>query len=90
MAKSIYSLQSELLRGEIVNLRKEAGFTQRDLAKRLNREQNYVARLEVGERRLDLIEFFSLCRACNANPSKTADRLFKKFVENAPDGKASA
>lgn len=83
MAKTIYSLQSDILRGEIIRIRKKAKLTQRDLAKLLEREQNYVARLEVGERRLDIIELFWICRACKIDPSKVAEKLMRKFTESS-------
>ncbi len=44
--------------------------TQRDLAKRLRRAPSVIARIETGERRLDVIEFIGLCRALGAMPDK--------------------
>ena len=37
-------------------------------AARLGREQNFVGRVETGQRRVDLIEFIWICRACEAEP----------------------
>jgi transcriptional regulator with XRE-family HTH domain len=53
----------------VVRLRKDAGLTQRQLAERLGREQSFVGRLETGQRRLDLVEFVWICRACDADPA---------------------
>jgi transcriptional regulator with XRE-family HTH domain len=50
------------------NMRQAAGMTQRDLAQRLGREQNFVARVEQGQRRVDLVEFVWICRACGGEP----------------------
>ena len=85
MEKSIYSDLSQILQEELVKMRKNAGLTQRQLAKELHREHNLVARLELGERRIDLIEFFRICLVCQVSPSKTAERImirFSKFIKD--------
>lgn len=65
-------------------MRNGAGLTQRQLAAKLDREQNFVNRLEMGERRLDLVEFYWYCKACNANPEVSARELMRNFeqIEN--------
>jgi transcriptional regulator with XRE-family HTH domain len=79
--KTIYSRQAECLRDTIIELRKEAGLNQRQLASKLGRVRSLVGRLEVGQRRLDLVEFYWLCKACNADPADLAKRLLRKFEE---------
>ena len=46
----------------------KAGLTQEELADKLGREHNFVSRCELGERRVDLIEWLSLCRTCGVRP----------------------
>ena len=79
MIKTIHSRQSECIRKMIVALRTNAGFTQRQLAEKLQRERSFIGRLELGERRLDMVEFFWLCRACEADPAKEAARLMRQL-----------
>jgi DNA-binding XRE family transcriptional regulator len=79
MNKTIYSRQSEVMRQKILALRTKAGLTQRELAARLGRERSLIARLELGERRLDVVEFFWLCRACNADPAKESAALMRQL-----------
>ena len=62
-------------------MRKAAGLTQRQLAKRLKREHSFVSRIELGERRLDVVEFYWLCRACDQDPKSIYDELLKKFAK---------
>jgi len=65
----------------LVSMRHDARLTQMQLARKLNREQNFVARTELGERRLDVIEFWEYCRACEANPNKIACVIFDQFED---------
>lgn len=59
----------------LVEARKEHGLTQQDVADRLEKPQSYVAKVERGERRLDVVEFIALARALGAEPSALFDRL---------------
>ncbi|MCX6923152.1 MAG: helix-turn-helix transcriptional regulator, partial [Verrucomicrobia bacterium] len=56
--KTIHSQQSERVREALVKLRQNARLTQRQLAKKLRREHSLISRLELGERRVDVVEFF--------------------------------
>ena len=77
MNKTIYSRQGQCLRETITALRRQAGLTQRQLAAKLRREHNLIGRLELGERRLDVVEFYCLCKACGADPAELMRRLAK-------------
>jgi len=47
----------------LIAARKTAGLTQAELALRLRCHQSFVARLESGERRVDVVELIVLARA---------------------------
>lgn len=64
----------------LAEIRNEAGLAQRELAKRLGREHSFVARIEQGERRVDLVEFYLICKACETSPQKAIDALYRKFI----------
>jgi predicted transcriptional regulator len=49
--------------------REEAGLTQRGLAVKLGKPPSYVHKCEVGDRRVDPIEFVAWCRACGMAPA---------------------
>ena len=68
MPKSIHREAYKLLCSLLVARRKEAGLSQYDLARKLKRPQSFVAKIEVGERRLDVLEFLDIARALNADP----------------------
>ena len=79
MKKSLHSGQSEILREHIRSLRERAGMTQRDLAKAVERDHGMIAKIEMGERRLDIIEYFWLVQALGADPVTEAANLMKSF-----------
>lgn len=54
--------------------------TQRDLANALDREHGMVARIELGERRVDMVEAYDLFKVLGADPAKEAATLMKKFA----------
>jgi len=48
--------------------RKARGITQLELAKRLGKPQSFVSKAEMGERRLDVVEFLHFMRAIEGEP----------------------
>jgi transcriptional regulator with XRE-family HTH domain len=58
----------EQLRRMLVNARKKTGLTQVELASRLSRPQSFVSKVERGERRLDVVEFFEVAEAIGFEP----------------------
>ena len=58
--------------------RDDAGLTQRDLAKRLRVHRSWVAKVETGERRLDVVEFIRLTRALRADAAKILKSVTEK------------
>jgi len=62
VAKTIRSKGQVALCQALVDARKSAGLGQDDLADRLKCHQSLVARIESGERRIDVVEFTVLAR----------------------------
>lgn len=79
MKKTIHSPHGKVISQKLTELRKKAGLTQRELAKKLGREHSFVAHYELGERRIDLAEFYWICKACGASPQKEVAELIKAF-----------
>lgn len=80
MAASLHTAAHREMVSAAIALRRAAGLTQRQLAERLGREQNFVARVETGQRRVDLVEWVMLCRACDADPAVEVSRLVKRVA----------
>ncbi|HSF65925.1 MAG TPA: helix-turn-helix transcriptional regulator [Nitrospiraceae bacterium] len=68
---ALYALFCKLLREARVN----AGLSQEDVAKRLNRPQSYVSKDESGEHRLDVIEFLRVAKVLRIVPDDVLMRL---------------
>lgn len=51
-----------LIRSELVTARKAAGLSQQALADNLGRPQSFIAKIERGERFLDLVEFVLIAK----------------------------
>jgi len=55
--------------------RERKKLTQTMLAERLGRPQSFVAKVERGERRLDVVEFVRYAKAISLNPARLIARL---------------
>ena len=56
-------------------MRTEAGLTQRALGLKLRMHHSMVHRSEIGDRRIDPVEFAEWCRACGVEPGQAFNRL---------------
>lgn len=68
MTKSVFTDVHEQFRLMLVRARKKAGLTQVQLADLLSRPQSFVSKVERGERRLDVIEFFEVAEKVGFDP----------------------
>lgn len=64
-----------LLRTELREARLAAGLRQVDVARALGKPQSYVAKVERGERRVDLVETLNLCKVIGLDPNKLVKKL---------------
>ena len=84
MAKTLWSEAQAALVAALVEARKAAGMSQASLAQRLRCQQSLIARIESGERRIDMVEFSILSRALGAD---SADILRRVAAAVPPDGR---
>ena len=67
--------QRDNLRKELKRARKAARMTQAEVASALGKPQSYIAKVENGERRIDLVETLALCQALNFDPKELIDLI---------------
>lgn len=75
MRKSTYTTEYTALVKELRSLRAAASLTQRALAAKLAVPPSWVAKVESGERRIDVIEFCWLVVACDGDPQQVFQRI---------------
>lgn len=79
MSSNTWSLQNQILKSQLKEIRKSAGITQLELANRLKRHQSYVSKYESGERRLDFIELREVIRCCDTTLNSFIQEFEKKI-----------
>ena len=65
-----YSPEYRKILAALIGRRIDMGLTQCALAERTGIKQSRISRIETGDIRLDLIDFFRYCRALDEVPSK--------------------
>ncbi|MDU0364475.1 helix-turn-helix transcriptional regulator [Rhizobium sp. 25PS6] len=78
VAKTLGTERHRALIALLVEKREASGLTQTELADRLGEYQSFVARLESGQRRVDVVEFLELARILNFDPLDALRRLAKE------------
>jgi transcriptional regulator with XRE-family HTH domain len=77
LRKSLGSARHKALIDLLIQKREAAGMTQADLAARLGEYQSFVARIESGQRRIDVVEFLDLAEGLGLDPARTMSALKK-------------
>jgi transcriptional regulator with XRE-family HTH domain len=75
MTKSVFTTRYDQFRHLLIEARKDGGLTQVDLARRLSRPQSFVSKFELGERRLDVVEFLEIAEALGLDAQRFLDEL---------------
>lgn len=78
--QSIYDREQTILRDWLIERRKEAHLTQRELAEALDVVHSLVGKVEKGERRLDVVELIQYCSGLKADPVDLV-RFLKKEMQ---------
>lgn len=61
----------------LIDKREAAGVTQTELASKLGEYQSFVARLESGQRRIDVVEFIQLSHVLEFDAKSFIEELIK-------------
>ena len=78
MSKQLRGVRHKRMMAALVEIRENAGVSQRELARRLDRAHSYVGRIETGDRRLDLPEFIEWCELLDADPVEVLQGIVKR------------
>ena len=80
VTKTIHTSNQRAFRELMLQARRNAGLTQRELAERLDKPQSFIAKYEGGERRLDVLEFVTIATVIGADPLRLLKGLLKSMA----------
>jgi len=80
MEKSIYTAEYAILLTLLRETRSAAHITQVQLAEKLGQSQSFVSKVEVGERRLDVIQLRTICVALGTTLSAFITQLEERLA----------
>jgi len=84
MRKSTHSSEYAVLRRRLVGIRTAAELSQRGLARLLGVPHSWVAKVESGERRIDLVEFAWFCDACGVSAADVSRDILTGIARARP------
>lgn len=73
--KSVFTSEYEAFLVNLISARKDAGFTQQELAERLGKPQSFVSKYERRERRLDVVEFVTIAEVIGLDPCRVIEEI---------------
>ncbi|ADM99140.1 MULTISPECIES: helix-turn-helix domain-containing protein [Dickeya] len=76
---SIYSDEYQLVIKTLREKRIARGITQESLAQAMERPQSFIAKVENGERRLDVVEFIHIARLLSLEPASIIAKIPAKY-----------
>ncbi|QRN35110.1 helix-turn-helix domain-containing protein [Pectobacterium brasiliense] len=80
---SIYSNEYQSVIKILREARIEKGMTQENLANALGRPQSFVAKIENGERRLDVVEFAHIAHLLSVDTSTVLEKIANKIQKDS-------
>jgi transcriptional regulator with XRE-family HTH domain len=75
MGSWVDSPEAETVRRVLVGARQAQGLTQRDLAARIGKSPTFVAQVELGQRRVDVLQFIAITRAIGIDSAEAFARV---------------
>jgi transcriptional regulator with XRE-family HTH domain len=75
MSRTLQSGRHKALTEFLIERRKKAGLTQAEVAKKLRRYQSFVATVESGQRKIDVVELLAFAEAIDFDPRDAIKRL---------------
>lgn len=85
MRKTIHTERGRLLASMVREARESRGITMRQLAAQLNRPHTVIAKIESGDRRVDLVELEAICDALGVSLVE----FVRRYRQSGPAGSPS-
>ena len=81
MPSPIFTEDYETMVAILVHARQNAGMSQRALAQRLGKSQSHINMIEQRQRRVELREFYLICRSLDADPVAIFEQIARALDE---------
>lgn len=75
----VFSDEYSVVRQVLIDARRGAGLSQRELAARLGKSGSHVAMIERGQRRVDLLEFCRIADSLGVSPDALVGRIAEQL-----------
>jgi ribosome-binding protein aMBF1 (putative translation factor) len=75
MPRTIGTPRHYFLRDFIIQKREKAGLSQHEVSALLKRPQSFIASIETGQRRVDVVELLDIAKALGFDPQEAVRRL---------------
>jgi transcriptional regulator with XRE-family HTH domain len=83
-ANPVFMPEYDVIRAAVLRARTAAGVSQKELGERIGRSSSYVALLETGQRKLDLLEAYYLFNALETDAAAALAQLFQDIRRQPP------
>lgn len=77
MSKTLRTKRHKALMAVLRATRAEAGLTQLELSEKMGRANNYITKVETGERRLVFLDFLEIADQLGIDPQKLMERILR-------------
>lgn len=84
MPWSAFSEPHATMLANLIALRKAQSLSQAEVGARIGKDQAFMSRIERGERRIDIVEFYALAQAMGVAPAEAYVAVTKGFPAKVP------
>ncbi len=77
LREAVYSEKRLVFRKRLISKRQSLNLSQKGLADKLGVHHSMIGKIEIGDRRLEVLEFINYCQALEINPCEII-KLIKK------------
>jgi len=81
MSKTVFTGAHVHLVDALVKARKRSRLTQAQLGARIGKTQGFISLIERSQRRVDVLEFYAICRALGVSPVKMFAAIARQLPE---------
>jgi transcriptional regulator with XRE-family HTH domain len=90
MPNPIFMDEYEIIRATLVRARANSGVSQPELARRIGRSPSFISMIEIGQRKLELLESYYVFEALGLDPAIVVGAVFDAITDQRRGSEATA